>query len=368
MPNTFVYSPDRLDEVSSFYELINAEHKVLQELSDLTSIFLKVPISLISLIDDKEQRYLAKNGLSNDSVSVERSICQHTLGSPDELFVVNDALKDERLVDNEFVSGDPKIRFYASAPLVSDSGSVVGTLCAIDTKPRELNSEEQKVMRILAKRAIEYLNLRRILRNRNESINESVARLKKLTQRIPGGLFQLTKKDDELKFEFFSAGLFDLYPNLSRKNLIRNSNLIWDEISQEFRESARSALENAFNEKSKLYLEYKVGDSSNRKESWHALSSYVEKNSDGSKSMYGLITDITKTKEYQEAMEQISFDISHVLRRPVSSLLGLARSFDDQEIENIEDIKIYVDYIKQASEELDSFTQQLQQTYAEKRS
>jgi GAF domain-containing protein len=73
---------------------------------------------------------------------------------PAHLLVVNDATTDARFASNPLVTGDPGIRFYAGAPLVAPDGSAVGTLCVIDSKPRQLSGAQLDLLRQLAAHVI----------------------------------------------------------------------------------------------------------------------------------------------------------------------------------------------------------------------
>ena len=75
--------------------------------------------------------------------------------------VINDATRDERFATNPLVTGDPNIRFYAGAPLVSAGGQALGTLCVIDTQPRELDAKQVETLQFLARQVMEKLEERR---------------------------------------------------------------------------------------------------------------------------------------------------------------------------------------------------------------
>jgi GAF domain-containing protein len=100
-----------------------------------------VPICLITLLDHERQWFKARVGLEVCSTPRDISFCGHAILQSD-VMVVPDAAADPRFADNPLVTSSPNIRFYAGAPLALPSGLALGTLCIIDTKPRELNAVE----------------------------------------------------------------------------------------------------------------------------------------------------------------------------------------------------------------------------------
>ncbi|MCR9257935.1 MAG: ATP-binding protein [Alphaproteobacteria bacterium] len=107
----------------------------------LAAKFFGTKIALISLVDANRQWFKSRVGLDADQTSRELSFCAHAILDEDPL-VIPDTLADPRFRDNALVTGDPKIRFYAGAPLITSDGYPLGTLCIIDDKPRGWLSEE----------------------------------------------------------------------------------------------------------------------------------------------------------------------------------------------------------------------------------
>ena len=93
------------------------------------------PIALVSLVERDRQFFVARTGLAVCETPRATSFCQFAMLESD-VMVVPDATKDPRFADNALVTGDPYIRFYAGAPLVSDGGVPLGSLCVIDRTPR----------------------------------------------------------------------------------------------------------------------------------------------------------------------------------------------------------------------------------------
>jgi PAS domain S-box-containing protein len=114
-----------------------------------SSIF-DVPVALVSLIDGDRQWFKAVVGADVQETPRCHAFCAHTILTPDNVFVVNDATADQRFSDNPFVVGGLKIRFYAGAPVISAEGKALGTLCIIDTRPRAFDDASKKQLADLA--------------------------------------------------------------------------------------------------------------------------------------------------------------------------------------------------------------------------
>lgn len=110
---------------------------------ELTADLLEMPIGLVSLVDDRCQRFLCRHGLEVRSTPREMAFCAHAIAAVEAPFVIEDARQDPRFATNPLVLGPPHIRFYAGMPLCTRRGYNLGTLCVIDTEPRQF-SEQQR--------------------------------------------------------------------------------------------------------------------------------------------------------------------------------------------------------------------------------
>ena len=143
------------------YAILDTEaEKGFDQLAALAARICETPIALISLVDESRQWFKSKVGLATSETPRASSFCGHAiLGS--ELMIVPDTLADPRFVDNPLVTSEPHIRFYAGAVLMDPDGAALGTLCVIDRVPRELRTEQQDALRMLADQVVSAIRLRR---------------------------------------------------------------------------------------------------------------------------------------------------------------------------------------------------------------
>ena len=150
----------RLEVLWDYGVLDTPPETEFDELAALAAHVCEVPVALISLVDEHRQWFKSKVGLTASETPRDISFCAHAILQTD-LFVVPDAANDPRFAGNPLVTGEPFIRFYAGAPLLTPDGHLVGTLCVTDRRPRELTPDQQQALRVLARVVMMRLEARR---------------------------------------------------------------------------------------------------------------------------------------------------------------------------------------------------------------
>ena len=143
---------ERLKSLRSTGILDTDSEERFDRLTRMAKRVFGVSIALVSLVDENRQWFKSKAGLDACETGRDISFCGHAILGND-IFVIEDALEDERFADNPLVTGEPKIRFYAGAPLRYLDGNKLGTLCIIDQEPRVLDEEDYAMLRDLAEMA-----------------------------------------------------------------------------------------------------------------------------------------------------------------------------------------------------------------------
>ncbi|MEN2399324.1 GAF domain-containing sensor histidine kinase [Flavobacterium sp. MC2016-06] len=184
------YNEDRRLEALDAYKILDTLPE--EEYDALTKIAAEIcgtPIALVTLVDHTRQWFKSHHGLNATETPRDFAFCAHTINTPDELFIIPDATKDKRFYDNPLTTNDPHVIFYAGAPLNSKDGYSLGTICVIDTKPREggLTDSQKESLKALANQVISQFELRKknsLLESLNNEILEKNVQLNQFAYRL----------------------------------------------------------------------------------------------------------------------------------------------------------------------------------------
>jgi len=183
---------ERLAALKEYRILDTGAEQPYDDITTLAAHICHVPIATISLVDEARQWFKSSVGMTRQQTSREVAFCAHTILQR-KPFVVRDARKDRRFVNNILVTGEPHIRFYAGFPLVNQEGLAVGTLCAIDRKPRELSARQEKAMQALVRQVMALLEFRRV----SVHLADSLHHIKTLQGLLPICAWCKRVRDDE---------------------------------------------------------------------------------------------------------------------------------------------------------------------------
>lgn len=152
----------RLAALARYDILDSPPEESFDEITRLAAHICGTPVSVVTLVDEDRQWF--KSAFGTDLTETPRKIafCNHALDCND-LLVVPDLGQDGRFSDNPLVTSDPHARFYAGMPLITHEGHALGTLCVIDSHPRELSSHQLNALRTLGRQVVNQIELRRLL-------------------------------------------------------------------------------------------------------------------------------------------------------------------------------------------------------------
>jgi PAS domain S-box-containing protein len=171
----------RLEVLRRYAILDTFPEQDFDDLARLAALICGTPVALVSVVDRERQWFKAKVGLSENQTSRDVSFCAYAILKPD-VMVVPDALEDERFRKNALVTGAPHIRFYAGAPLLTENGHALGTLCVMDRVPRTLTDAQKDALRSLSRLVVAQMELRRSVSDLSGAIRDRRLRENEIDQ------------------------------------------------------------------------------------------------------------------------------------------------------------------------------------------
>ncbi len=158
----------------------------LQRIVEFAAQLCAAPVSMVTVVEEHRQRFVARTGVDERETPRPTSFCAHAMLERAPM-VVPDTTLDPRFADNPLVIGEPRVRFYAGAPLVSSEGTPLGALCVIDLEPRPegLTDFQAEGLSVLADAVMRRLTFERQTRAADAHLSRSEQRVRQLAEHLP---------------------------------------------------------------------------------------------------------------------------------------------------------------------------------------
>ncbi len=162
MRNNRDYEKARQSALDRLQVIDSPEELAYDDITRTAASIFRTPIALISLTDNDRQWFKSRVGLQIKETPREHGFCATAIQLPHEAMLVEDTLKDERFFNHPLVTGPPRVRFYVGAPLVTNDGHAIGTICVIDTVPRQVELIQLESLLFLSRQVMVMLESRAV--------------------------------------------------------------------------------------------------------------------------------------------------------------------------------------------------------------
>ncbi|MGP0565470.1 MULTISPECIES: response regulator [unclassified Nitrospina] len=341
---------DRLQALFDYHVLDTDPEQQFDELTELVSKICDVPIALISLIDESRQWFKSHYGLNARETPRNVSFCGHAI-LQEEVFEIPNSLEDERFADNPIVTGEPRVIFYAGAPLQTPSGHRIGTLCAIDQKPHHLTEEQRRCLALLARQVVSQLELRKNILVKNDLFaqqsklykeiealhSECDLKQEKIEAIVETMLDPLVVIDERGAIEVFNPAAQATFGYEPSEVIGKNVSMLMPEPHQASHDEAIARYRNTLQPTILGELREEFGR--HRDGTVFPVELLInEMVIDGERRFVGICRDITVRKTAEEELRQAErqavaanetksrflANMSHEIRTPMNTILGLA--------------------------------------------
>ena len=303
MPRALIPADDvqRLNSLHECCILDSSPEKAFDDLTALAARLCDAPIALVSLVDAERQWFMSTVGIKAKETHRDSAFCAHAILGHEPL-IVTDAATDPRTFDNALVLGPPHIRFYAGIPLRMGDGHALGTLCVIDTIPRDITPLQLADLESLARQVTSQLELRRLNRILSQSqlqLQEMHTRLNEIATQVPGVVYQFELRPDGSScFPYASEGIRRIY-RVSPEDVQNDATAVFSVLHPDDYHGVVDSIQASARDLTPWRHEYRVRfpDGEVR---WLYGNAIPSRHAGGSIQWHGLITDETEQRHARE--------------------------------------------------------------------
>ena len=327
----------RLDVVKKFNELNFKDNKELNDLVILASEICQVPIAMITLMGEEIQWIKSVLGVDISENTRENSFCKHLINT-NEAMVIPDTLEDDRFKNHPLVKSEHAVRFYAGAPLITNDGYHLGSICVFDQAPQNFTDRQKNMLTILSKQVMNLLELEMnllLVENQRAEIANSESKISAFFN-SSSSCYLLLGKDFEILH--FNKSVFDFIKKANSKS-IKSGKSFLNFISSSYKETFINDFKLAQSGKN-INREILINYNDQTSIWWNILLEPVKNDKGDIFSVSVNANNINEKKQHlaeitaqNESLLNIAYIQSHEYRRPVASILGLINVIKQDEYE-----------------------------------
>lgn len=339
----------------------NEERRLIESLAELIAIDLDLKESLSELHDYK----FALDAAISVSISdvqgrftfVNRNFCKLSGYTSDELLG-----KDHSIL----WSGVHSPEYFKGMAIAMQTGKTYHKYFCNKAKAGNLYWVHTCVIPFLDEhgKIYQYLSINQDITEQKEAeekINQSEKTLKKITRNVPANTYMFEIEESGLPQVIFMSKGTEVYFQEHDLEKEAYDSLSYREILLEAdKEKFAEEMKRAYRTQGRINFHYRIVVNNQIK--WRWMQASPEKDETGKLIWYGATTDVTQLVNYLISIEQIIFDISHVIRKPVATMLGVTNLIVENQLSEGELKKISHDLFK-VTEEMDDFIKELNGAY-----
>lgn len=357
----------RLLAVERFKTLDLETDTEFQALVNMASETCETPVALLTLVDQDTQWLRVRTGTDVTDMPRGISFCNYTIQN-DNVLVIPDMLSDQRFVDNPLVVNEPNVRFYAGAPLITSDGQRIGSICVIDLKPNALNKQQEFILKMLSRQAINMMEFRISVElleqnkieaeKQREVIRKAEINLRSFFESSPNFQVLLNKAGEVLDFNMIAYNFIKKVNNADMARGAKFARFLAPDFVKKFNTGFKMALtgKKTFEEGSTDYGKHGVMY-------WEASFETARDSDNEIIGVSYVIRDVSDRKAREQkivAQNQSLLKIAHMqaheFRAPLTTITGM---MDLIKAENYQAPKEYFELLENAVKNLDSIIREI---------